>query len=156
MILMGMTVTPTRKKHVRFLHPIAGDRHAIVIRNDLDSKFDPFMFWNPLAPSVWISLFVLCLLPAFVMTFHEVLLKNEKTSLKKFASRIFQGFSSNFGGNFLSRGVQKNHQMTVLFYFFNGITIWIAYRASITAGLSQKHVKLPFKVNKNFVCSYII
>ena len=72
---------------------------------------------------------------------------NEKASLKDFVFRTFQAFSSNFGGNFLSRGVQKNHQMTVLFYFFNGITIWIAYRASITAGLSQKLVKLPFKVN---------
>ena len=87
----------------------------------------------------------------FIMTFHEVILTNERTTLKKFASRIFQAFSSNFGGNFLSRGVQKNHQMTVLFYFFNGITIWIAYRASITAGLSQKLVKLPlmFQSSKN-------
>ena len=75
-----------------------------------------------------------------------------KTSLKKFVFRTFQAFSSNFGGNFLSRGVQKNHQMTVLFYFFNGIIIWIAYRASITAVLSQKLVKLPFKVN---ICTFL-
>ena len=45
-----------RATYVQFLHPIAGDRHAIVIRNDLDSRFDPFMFWNPLAPSGWFHL----------------------------------------------------------------------------------------------------
>ena len=143
---MAMTVTPTRFKHVQFLHPIAGDKHVIVIRNDLDSRFDPLMFWNPLSPSVWISLFAFCFLPPSIMALHEVLLINETMSLKKFASRLFQALASNFGGNFLSRGVQKSHQMTVLFYFFNGIVIWIAYRASITAGLSQKLIKLPFKV----------
>ena len=96
--------------------------------------------------SVWLALFLYCLIPSSIMALSDVLLIREKMDLKKFASRIFQSFSSNFGGNFLSRGVQKNYQMTILFYFFNGIIIWIAYRASITAGLSQKIVELPFKV----------
>ena len=141
-----MHVDHLRAKCVQFLHPIAGDRHAIVIRNDLDSRFDPFMFWNPLAPSVWLALFLYCLIPSSIMAISDVLLIREKMDLKKFASRIFQSLSSNFGGNFLSRGVQKNYQTTILFYFFNGIIIWIAYRASITAGLSQKIVELPFEV----------
>ena len=97
-------------------------------------------------PSVWLALFLYCLIPSSIMALSDGLLIREKMDLKKFASRIFQSFSSNFGGNFLSRGVQKNYQMTILFYFFNGIIIWIAYRASITAGLSQKIVELPFKV----------
>ena len=101
-ILMAMTVTPTRFKHVQFLHPIAGDKHVIVIRNDLDSRFDPLMFWNPLSPSVWISLFAFCFLPPSIMALHEVLLINETMSLKKFASRLFQALASNFGGNFNS------------------------------------------------------
>ena len=96
--------------------------------------------------SVWLALFLYCLIPSSIMALSDVLLIREKMDLKKFASRIFQSFSSNFGGNFLSRGVQKNYQMTISFYFFNGIIIWIAYRASITAGLSQKIVELPFKV----------
>ena len=80
------------------------------------------------------------------MALSDGLLIREKMDFKKFASRIVQSLSSNFGGNFLSRGVQKNYQMTISFYFFNGIIIWIAYRASITAGLSQKVVELPFEV----------
>ena len=42
-------------------------------------------------------------------------------------------------GNFDSK-----HQMTILIYFFNGIIIWIAFRGSLTAVLSDQHEKIPF------------
>ena len=89
---------------------------------------------------------VLCILPPFIMSLQEALMETtyKKYSCYKFISRVFQGFSSNFGGNFLSRGVAKSHQMTIFFYFINGIIIWICFRASIIAGLSQKNLELPF------------
>ena len=64
--------------------------------------------------------------------------------ITKFVIKFLQAFSSNFGGNSLSKGIKGSNQMTVFFYFFNGIVIWIAYRASITAGLSARELKLPF------------
>ena len=79
------------------------------------------------------------------MSIQEALMeKHKQYSCYKFISRVFQGFASNFGGNFLSRGIAKSHQMTIFFYFINGIIIWICFRASIIAGLSQKNLKLPF------------
>ena len=89
---------------------------------------------------------VLCILPPFIMSLQEALMETtyKQYFRYKFISRVFQGFSSNFGGNFLSRGVAKSHQMTIFFYFINGIIIWICFRASIIAGLSQKNLELPF------------
>ena len=88
---------------------------------------------------------VLCILPSFIMSIQEALMERHKQySCYNFILRVFQGFASNFGGNFLSRGVAKSHQMTIFFYFINGIIIWICFRASIIAGLSQKNLKLPF------------
>ena len=144
-ILMALTVTVTRAKYVQYMHPVIGDRYSLVIRNNLDAQFDPLMYINPLSLEVWILLFALSILPVFIMTFQEVIITDEKFSLSKFMKRFAQAFSSNFGGNFLSRGVQKSHQMTIFFYFINGIIIWIAFRATIIAGLSNREIKLPFE-----------
>ena len=79
-------------------------------------------FVKPLTSEVWILLVVLCILPPFIMSIQEALMETyKKYSCYKFISRVFQGFASNFGGNFLSRGVAKSHQMTIFFYFINGI-----------------------------------
>ena len=48
------------------------------------------------------------------MSIQEALMeKHKQYSCYEFISRVFQGFASNFGGNFLSRGVAKSHQMTI-------------------------------------------
>ena len=56
------------------------------------------------------------------------------------------GFASNFGGNFISHGgIQVQKRLTIFSYFICGIIVWICFRATIIARLSQKQLKLPFK-----------
>ena len=145
LILMALTMTVERASQVKFMHPVAKDGYALVIKNDLDQKFNPLLYINPLDSWVWLVLILLCILPALILSIKEVLLNDEKMSFKKFGVMLATAFSSNFGGHFLSRSIQNNHKMTLIFYFCNGIVIWIAYRANITAGLSTRILKAPFR-----------
>ena len=90
---------------------------------------------------------VFSLAPAAVISLQEMLFTEEKLSLCKFVQRIFQAFSSNFGGDFLTNETNQNllsNKLTLYFYFVNGIIIWTSFQAKITSGLSHKIIKFPF------------
>ena len=130
----------------------------IVIKNTVDEEFDYAMFYNPLRPEIWAVLFALCFMPTFIMAFQEYLMHDDKLTLYSFISRIVKALSSNFGGNFLAQGMKSGQQMAIFAYFINGLIVWICFRASITAGLSQKIFQLPFRnleelINTNYLLS---
>ena len=89
----AMIRTPERDNYLQFLHPISGDRHAIVVKNDFDNEFDFEMFLQPLALEVWILIIVLGFVPPLIMSVQEVLMTSEKQSFYKFLSRVLQGMS---------------------------------------------------------------
>jgi hypothetical protein len=48
-VLRGLVMTPKRLKVVDFLHPIDGDREAIVIKNNLNESYNYAMFFEVLS-----------------------------------------------------------------------------------------------------------
>ena len=48
-VLRGLVMTPKRLKIVDFLHPIDGDREAIVIKNNLNESYNYAMFFDVLS-----------------------------------------------------------------------------------------------------------
>ena len=92
----AMIRTPERNNYLQFLHPISGDRHAIVVKNDFDSEFDFEMFLQPLALEVWILIIVLGFVPPLIMSVQEVLMTSEKQSFYKFSIRVLQGMQIEF------------------------------------------------------------
>lgn len=142
LILMANTMTVSRMKYIKFLHPTAGDQHVMVIKNDLDERFNRFLYMNPFDYDVWLLLILLTLCPFLILILEDVLLSKEKVTLTNLASKLSASIAINFGGNFLSKISQRR---LILVYFFNGIIIWISYRAQITAGFNQKILKMPFR-----------
>ncbi len=137
-------MTNDRARFVQFSAPVLQHVFSIAIKNDLSSSFDPLMFWSPLATEVWLVLVAFTLMPSFLMSLQDVLIFGEEKSFGKFFMRLLSAFSSNYGGNFLAQGSNRSHRAMIAAYFFNGLIIWIAFRSSMTAILSQKKIQLPF------------
>ena len=43
-MLMAVTITKSRYQHIDFLPALAGDRHVVVIKNDLEQVYDFSMY----------------------------------------------------------------------------------------------------------------
>ena len=144
LILSDLTVNYERSQVVNFMHHFTSDALAIAIKNDLHSYLDFAMFWSPLSLEIWILLILFCIFPPILMSLQDTFLMDEKFKIYRFCSRIFESFSANFGGNFLSKNSNPFNRLVIFSYFINSIVIWITYRASVTAVLSQRKLKVPF------------
>ncbi len=147
MIFADMAYTSSRFKYIDYLPPFSGDRYALVIGNDLSHAIDPWMFVNPLTLRVWICLLIMSLSVSGFLLTGDWLCHPDSVSWTFLGYRAVQGFSSNFGGGFLSNdGLSKTcwKQVAIFAYFFLGVMIWIYYQSFIISGLANHKIQYPF------------
>ena len=146
-IWIDKSLKPSRIKYVTSLPPIENSRLAIFIKvhsNDIDW----WMFINEIKLDVWITIIITALVLSIILSIHQVQLEHSNVKLFAILKKYVALLAANFGGGFLGRRNNESHTVTKLIVFLSvymsSIVFWIAYRASLTSGLTQEIIKLPF------------
>ena len=143
-IWADLNYSPERFEHIDALPPFSYDRLALVIRNDFGNNFDPWMFINPIKIEVWMTILGISISIASFISIHNHFLDKQSFALQDLLKKAVQGFSSNFGGDFLSEDFHKSARIAAFAVFTFGLLVWNYYQSYIISGLAKHKPNYPF------------
>ena len=165
-IWISKSMKPNRARFVTFLQAIENSRLAMG-NNSLYSQFltlkysfiaikvnsndiDWWMFIKQIKLDIWITIIGTALVPSIILSFHHIRLERNHVKWYDPVKYYLNIVAANFGGGFIGNRNETSHHtatklIILLSAYMSSIVFWIAYRASLTSGLTQEITQLPFK-----------
>ena len=102
---------------------------------------------NPLSDELWITLLIVAVVIAFLLTSIEKMFISKYSScLPICTTNLWVAFKANFGGKPPFALAHKSVTLQIILFtcLLVGSVIWMAYRGSLTSELSVRRVIKPF------------
>ena len=139
--------TATRGQALDTLPAVENSKPGIFIKAIDTKEVSWRTFLNPLSDELWITLLMIAMVIACLLTGIETMFTSKYSScLPICTTNLWIAFRANFGGKTTFALAHKSVTIQIVLFtcLLVGSVIWMAYRASLTSELSVRRVSKPF------------